>query len=74
MQLINKKATVGAYCIRPELRGFAMLWRWFAMLWRWFAMLWRRFVMWLVRWSKGRMQYAPTYILYAINKQHTPFI
>ncbi len=39
---------VGAYCIRPELRGFAMF--------RW------RFAMLFMRRCTGRMQYAPTII------------
>ena len=35
------------------------------------AMLWWRFVVWFGRWHTGRMQYAPTYILFAsINNIH----
>ena len=56
----KKCAAVGAYGIRPELRGFAMSRR--------------RFAARLKRLCTGRMPYAPTYIPRATNKQHTPFV
>ncbi|GEM_PF-5676070 len=52
--------SVGAYCIRPELRRFAILWR--------------RIAVRLTRLCTGRMPYAPTYIqLRTIIKSHRSY-